>query len=1109
MGEVHSSKTAKSFLGFLSTAERASTKRTKIHRELETLGLENLANFRQLSPKTYRKVIDLMNRHKVLSALSLDSNTKSHLTNDEIEKVFDFHHELKALITAGKKESPKLYKLLAEFGDKVRKIAAASSSINQFQEEINSSEHDANKKFLLDSAVSELKTEIQTLSQEIQPFFHNYNQQSKTVDYLELKTFAQRNRRNQLFSGFGKIGGLVAAALISSVLAYNSLVSGSENPTDPNKAAVEEPAMEGKSEIEDSKLKSLDSNDPIPEASMNSNNISEPGKIDQGALVYTATLIDPSFLITNVYKFQGDQKVICPREQVDTNNKAAVQTIKLEPNNYQAGERIKLPIGLDLTISEIKTNKPCKFSLNGQELSFEEDIENLVIEYQLAGIDSSENSSVFSFDLETQAIQIPDRAISLQLLRERQNIGYYLSDFKYIISSELDTLINRMPGLKERNLSFVRVGDCDMLANHLAWALQDKIPCAVACGYMDNDYDGKVYQGNAHAMLIRKDDFGNPYLSETTSDVSKAFIFPANMGFKQEDLKELEKIVDQINLADNQNQRDQLMTIFDTRLDEILKDDYYKTFHPKNKQRIYPQAGSRVNTNTNESFSAIPNLKAFTQFNTFSAISLLTALWSLGMCSILFRRQASRDTLLDGYKLSNNPFIGTSQIITYIPVAEGCNVIMKTGIIGGRVLAYPFIGAANTYQWWIDSSEGRSFRRNLAVFTESADHSQRPTPVKADTWKINPNYEFQDPSSSNLNDASLAFLKSLISLKREHKIPIPDTYLERLAWLFNAPASLLPEYRPLWHSFSTELESLLADGKLTTTNIVDLMRKHFELKTARQDSETKIDDIIGDVLDRLRQEPITDFHIKQRKNRDSRTKPAPEGTFRELREYTLGDDIRRIDWNASARRPEYSSPLVKKYENSNPQQNLHKVKLIIDCQVAIYSAANTVRPIAEALKLSQDKKSGIEIEAIEIYSFGKLVKKIDSKDLLKAMSKTSGTNGLRDILKGIYKIIHAQAIYLAPMDEAGHTVARDIAGYSASALPVANPDFNICCVRDNLESFRERLNGKPISNSISPVSERIALTKSKTAIYCLSHQANSWLDNHEDLLLARNPNQSK
>lgn len=153
----------------------------------------------------------------------------------------------------------------------------------------------------------------------------------------------------------------------------------------------------------------------------------------------------------------------------------------------------------------------------------------------------------------------------------------YLRPFLYIVSSDLQNLLDQISGNREKLIEILRLGDCDVLSDHVAGVLNDAgIPSAVATGYFEED--GELFTELRHAQVVFEDKDRKSGTFETTLAPRNAFV---NVSFRSEDRKILEEKIQAINALTDERAREEVLEKFRSTLDEILSDPYYEQFRPK------------------------------------------------------------------------------------------------------------------------------------------------------------------------------------------------------------------------------------------------------------------------------------------------------------------------------------------------------------------------------------------------------------------------------------------------------------------------------------------------------------------------------------------------
>lgn len=854
---------------------------------------------------------------------------------------------------------------------------------------------------------------------------------SSVVNPLPIRNHLKTCHNNHFMRGLAKIGVGLATSLMSTILAVSSMSVATDIPgpsaTEDTNAIVDTssaknniPKQQPGATSLSSKLNSLDS---LSESNMDGSPDMQPGELEQGDMVYEveAKSSKNPFLINIITHYLGDVQQVLPMNinESPLNHSETLQTIHLAPNDYQRGETISLLIQPDgvSTISKIRMNKPCQWSLTGNLLTLQKAVNGLEITYDICDPKDDSNLALpinksFTPPLLTDPAQNLLDITKSGKFSTREACDY-LSKFTYMISPEIQRLINEMPGTQERNLSFLRIGDCDMLSGHLAWLLQGNLPCGIGYGYFDTDSDGKVYSGNAHAQFLYQD--GNKISDfETTAPVQAAYIIP-DSSFKPEDFESLKTIVNQITTAQSQKARDKLMTDFGNKLNEILQDPYYKKFISKN-----------IGGNSDEQNSIFPNLFKDLNFDNFSVPDphpklfatlgiLLSALSAIGTGSFLLGGQKRLNRLREQYNITKSGKVAILKLMSISPI-EGLRVLLKPADFA---LTIP----RRMHRTWTNKVRNQSLEQISGLLLMGDD--------------------------STLKDSYEVLFSSLSRLTNKNCVAIPKTLLEQVIKPFTEHATrIAPPYRPLWKQITTDLEQIANEG-LTRSNVLALIRKHFESETLREDFCNQIPERVR----HLEETPIDMFKNIQTmsdsiKQNHTRTKGHSHGSnpsrqadtsgeFDGYAKYYYGDDLRHIDWKATAKRNREDPPIKKIYTGANGKPRAtHTITVVVDTH-KIASKPDTLTELVTLLRLSMMKNPAVKVK-IDIYSCGELIDRINEKTIEIALGQSPNNPNI--VISGILTTILKKAAQEAIFKKDN---PLDYLSFSAIQLN-RYPQTNIC-----------------------------------------------------------------
>ncbi len=315
----------------------------------------------------------------------------------------------------------------------------------------------------------------------------------------------------------------------------------------------------------------------------------KPGEFTKGNLLMTFVPSEDkrgSLVIERAYRFEGKKRIgiNLNKEAVQkTSSEAAeaeVRCLFMDEHQRQTDTHI-----MGLTQS---TEDPTVFSVTADQ--------SYGLSQQLQSTDSSHGS----------------RNIIKKV--NEANLAAYASQFTYMVSSDVDRLINQFPGNLQDNIKTLRFGDCSTLSDHLAYHLQARCPCGAIGGYAIKE-NGDVYSSPGHRVFIYED---NGVIKEfdATRYCKKAYI---NLSLREEDIAKLENYTRQAQDLSrrsdsiDRNTQEPMLIAFREELATILRDPYYDQFEAKDQELT--RVSRLADLSSENFFSEGESIEDFKSFN--------------------------------------------------------------------------------------------------------------------------------------------------------------------------------------------------------------------------------------------------------------------------------------------------------------------------------------------------------------------------------------------------------------------------------------------------------------------------------------------------------------
>jgi hypothetical protein len=299
----------------------------------------------------------------------------------------------------------------------------------------------------------------------------------------------------------------------------------------------------------------------------------------------------PYFWVSEMYGFSPDGQRVWIDPLPDdprVGGKVAATVHWKQPLAFRKGDQMNLPVPLGIfniyTPQErgIELSPSIPFSQHGNFLTAESETDSTTVTYSVYQNDGSRRvefprgvweGDEPAWDFGQDALTLKQELLKhkdppLPLLRD------YLSDFTYITSDTLQSMMSAMPVPWETAVSEVKVGDCDVLSDHVAQVLYSSgYDVGVARGFVEHNY--ALSYGGAHAKVVY-DQEGKQIALETTAYTKDAY---QGVDFFPEDARALWTLVRGMHAAvDDPAVLHAALQEFRSTLESILLKPAYEKF---------------------------------------------------------------------------------------------------------------------------------------------------------------------------------------------------------------------------------------------------------------------------------------------------------------------------------------------------------------------------------------------------------------------------------------------------------------------------------------------------------------------------------------------------
>lgn len=310
----------------------------------------------------------------------------------------------------------------------------------------------------------------------------------------------------------------------------------------------------------------------------------EPGELKQGPRLAKIDFpffsdIKDSLWVTDVSARGQDGEFRVVTEEAQAVGADTEATVTTEEMPVVSGQEVALPAPIGFKVGEVKLDGsavPYKFNQDLHELTFAGSGKVKIVYTVVRAVEKFGLEEPVGLD--DVARSMPEQAVIAALKedvkgeRTAEIINSYLGDFTYVVSDQMQALLDYLPGTMDEKVGGVRIGDCDVLTMHVAGILNDAgKPAAMASGLVEKNDE---LAGPGHAKLVYFGEDSQPRTFEATAATKKQII---HLKFSNEDRMALANIATSEE-PETPEQRLALYEKFRVELERIMQKDEYKKF---------------------------------------------------------------------------------------------------------------------------------------------------------------------------------------------------------------------------------------------------------------------------------------------------------------------------------------------------------------------------------------------------------------------------------------------------------------------------------------------------------------------------------------------------
>ncbi|PIQ68661.1 MAG: hypothetical protein COV91_03000 [Candidatus Taylorbacteria bacterium CG11_big_fil_rev_8_21_14_0_20_46_11] len=610
------------------------------------------------------------------------------------------------------------------------------------------------------------------------------------------------------------------------------------------------------------------------------------------------------------------------------------------------------------------------------------------------------------FDATARAIQGPHKEEALK---------QYFKEFTYVVSSDLQRLIDTMPGSLPDKIGGIRAGDCDTLAAHGVSLFQSAhIKACIANGFLSKD--NAIEMARGHAKLVYEEEGGAYSLFETTASVRDSFL---HVRFQEKDYAELQSIASKVGASSSHMEVANMYREFGERLREILA------------QPEYAKARTAENLNPMQSPIAHKLQTIVTQFMKGMEGQFST---SLPNSSDTFTEQLKK--FLTALSLLISALVGSAFVAGKMKQVIDKKVVNDASTDIAKLWKESHIPKSNVggEEEYVTQRIEKEMKH---IYRISPDLEKVVSMGEALSWDLESRAEYLrllsiahtfSASSSASSPSVFQAPDELVEIRHVLGSREWDRMLSRLR--ADGDKSMLP--------LVTSIKQMLARPELSTAVEAGIRKT---VDTAWESVKRRIvslENLSGaGIRGALRHPSSLDAPLGSMREGDvvsTRGKKisSPDGDFSELSKYRHGDDIGRIDWRASARR---DSLFVRRNEMplsaARGEEQTH-IALVID---VVDMDPWEFNDLAALFVKASLKKSPIRIESVEFLAFGQHLGRWGAEQMRTFVSDTNIEGKVKGALT--YILTLQKKTINERFQKARDTVYHAKSAYDASLLPAA------------------------------------------------------------------------
>ncbi len=311
----------------------------------------------------------------------------------------------------------------------------------------------------------------------------------------------------------------------------------------------------------------------------------EPGRFDKPNPIASVekpllSPIDDALWATSYSEGDGSSATFrTSKDRVTEQEESVAGTVRLHTRDYKEGQTIKLPapVGFGVANIRIQPNVEATVDPETRKVTFNESAKNVEVSYDVheaisisVHVDRDSNHiEMLRTDRRQETVRKLDEARPHKI---DDILEEHLSDYTYIVSSDMQKILDGIDAPLDEKVDHLRVGDCDVLSEHAARMLDDSHRTTyVASGVLEKN--DQLDGNRPHAKVVYRVG-GEIRTFETTDKTKNNFV---NLKFTPEHMAELQALAQEINEASPEGKEAAYAKMHD-RLHQILEDPRYEQY---------------------------------------------------------------------------------------------------------------------------------------------------------------------------------------------------------------------------------------------------------------------------------------------------------------------------------------------------------------------------------------------------------------------------------------------------------------------------------------------------------------------------------------------------